>query len=247
MRIFGWPRKRRQPTIEELRERCPDVVVAMLCERYEFSLPWPEDPDEVPCWRLRDDEWSRATGIPVPCPARTLREFLIQTLPHEVDALRQLRVYASQRLASARIESAGTVMVPISVEPSVEPMEPQVEPPVEPQENRETSIGSTVPPESVEPTLEPSMEPVEPTVEPQMEPLVEPVEPQQVQAPFMPALVVSNSTTERMEKALEWISNYHDERGVWPSLHVVQSSLELPKSTAYRYRSMAMSKEAQAA
>lgn len=80
-----------------------------------------------------------------------------------------------------------------------------------------------------------------------MEPLVEPVKPQQVQTPFMPALVVSNNTTERMEKALEWISNYHDERGVWPSLHVVQSSLKLPKSTAYRYRSMAMSKEAQAA
>lgn len=251
MRLFGWFRKKRPMTLEEQRERCPDIIVAMLCNRYDFNMPWPDDPDEVPCWRLRDDEWSRATGIPVPCPARTLREFLIQTLPHEVDALRQLRVYASQRLASARIASAGTIAVPVSVEPSVEPMEPQVEPAmepsVEPQENRETSVGSTVPPASVEPAVEPSMEPVEPTVEPQMEPLVEPVEPQQSQTPFMPALVVSNNTSERMEKALEWIGNYHDERGVWPTLHVVQSSLELPKSTAYRYRSMAMSKEAQAA
>lgn len=76
-RLMTWARGRREAPRALAHEADPEVRV----HRWQHSavndsgaLAWPEDPDEVPAWRLEREDWARGAGVILP-GYRTRREF----------------------------------------------------------------------------------------------------------------------------------------------------------------------------
>lgn len=113
-RLFGFQKKSALDLLGDLenqRRLCPDRVVAAMCERYTFNPEWPEDPDKVPDWRLRDEQWATKMGVPLSYESRTLRQFLLITKSEEVEELRQKVTVLEKILPEPEVTPQGTGVV----------------------------------------------------------------------------------------------------------------------------------------